>query len=145
MFFFFCLQIKYWLSVLEVAKCLSEQQTGKTLVRLLHRSLIWICAVCLGCFGKQLVLEILEHFTVCSQWGREWASFSIEIFAGLGFFFPIFDRNLQFTVKHACFRKLCKSYASKNKHCLQVLSHSMFYHLRLRKYFQTLNGYYGKQ
>ena len=33
--FSFCYQIKCWLSTLELAKCLSELQTGKTLIRLL--------------------------------------------------------------------------------------------------------------
>ena len=34
-FFLLCSQIKCWLSGLEFTKCLSEKQTGKTLIRLL--------------------------------------------------------------------------------------------------------------
>ena len=36
-FFSFCSHIKCWLSGLEVHKCLSEYQTGKTLIRLLSQ------------------------------------------------------------------------------------------------------------
>ena len=64
--FYFCIQIKCLVTGLEFTKCLSEQQTGKTLIRLLVRkqsdlglhclqidlfgmfgsSLIWVCTVC---------------------------------------------------------------------------------------------------
>ena len=53
--FTFFSQIKCWLSGLEFYKCVSEQQTGKTL------SLIWVCTVYLGLFSRQLVFKILEH------------------------------------------------------------------------------------
>ena len=33
-FFSLCSQRKFWLSVLEIANCMSEQQTGKTRIRL---------------------------------------------------------------------------------------------------------------
>ena len=36
--------------------------THKMLVRIAN-SLIWVCAVCLGFCGRQLLLEILEHLS----------------------------------------------------------------------------------
>ena len=36
--FSFCFQIKLWFSGLEITKCLSELQTGKTLIRLLFQN-----------------------------------------------------------------------------------------------------------
>ena len=48
-----CSQIKCWLSGLEFTKHSSEKQTGEIL--------IWLCAVFLSLFDRQLVLDILEY------------------------------------------------------------------------------------
>ena len=45
---------KSWLSGLLLTKYLPEKQTRKTRIRLL---LIWVCSVCLGLCGRQLVFE----------------------------------------------------------------------------------------
>ena len=44
-------------------KGLSEKQTGKTLIRLLHQKQpdLGLPPVCLGLFDRQLVFKILEH------------------------------------------------------------------------------------
>ena len=47
-------------------KCLSEKQTGKTLIRLLLQKQMkkqsdLVCPVCLGFYGSQLLFETLEH------------------------------------------------------------------------------------
>ena len=56
--FFFCSQIKYWLSGLELTRYLSDQQTGEILIS------IWVSPVFLGFSGRQL-LFFLEHLPEC--------------------------------------------------------------------------------
>ena len=60
LFFSFCSQIRYWVLGLELTKWMSEWQTGKILIRLL----IWVCTVSLGHFGRQLVFEIFEYWSL---------------------------------------------------------------------------------
>ena len=58
--FSFCSQIKGWLSALEVKNpCLNSKQ-GRLWSDCFF-SLIWVLAVCLCLFGRQLVFEILGH------------------------------------------------------------------------------------
>ena len=60
--FSFCSKIKCWFSVLEFTKCLSESQSGKTLIRLLLQKKYDLSLPCLARpFNSQEVFEILEH------------------------------------------------------------------------------------
>ena len=60
--FSFCSQIKYWFRGLELTKCLSEKQAGKTLIRLLLQKQSDLGLCCLSRpFGQETIVEILEH------------------------------------------------------------------------------------
>ena len=55
-------QMKCWLSRLEFTKCLSEEQTGKTLIRLLFQMQSDLGLPCLSRFcDRKRLFKILKH------------------------------------------------------------------------------------
>ena len=59
----------------KIANMENPDQTASSVLS----SLIWVCIVCLGLFGRQPVFEILEHLSYANFGTEEYCMLSVQI------------------------------------------------------------------